>query len=74
MTTAEECQSRLHAAGWSTGERAIAVAKGVQYVVDGVNGENAVRATAPTSADAWVQAVEQARALGMLCGGCRFFA
>jgi hypothetical protein len=40
--TAEECQSRLHAAGWSTGERAITTAAGVQYVVDGVNGENAV--------------------------------
>jgi hypothetical protein len=64
--TAEECQGRLHAAGWSTGERAIATTAGVQYVVYGVNGENAIRAVADTSADACRQAVEQARALGML--------
>jgi hypothetical protein len=66
--TAEECQSRLHAAGWSTGERAIATTEAVQYVVDGVNGENAIRAVADTSAGVWLQAVEQARAVGMLRG------
>jgi hypothetical protein len=56
------------------GRRAIATAEGVQHVVDGVNGENAIRAVAATSADAWLQAVEQARALGMPYGGHRFFA
>jgi hypothetical protein len=32
---------------WSTGEQAIATETGVQYVVDGVNGENAIRAVSP---------------------------
>jgi hypothetical protein len=73
MTT-EECQALMHRARWSTGERSIATAAGVRYRVDGTNGENVIRAVAATSADAWPQAVAQARALGMLDCGRRFFA
>jgi hypothetical protein len=64
--TAEERQSLLRWAGLSTGERAIAAMGGFHCLVDGTNGENAVQAVADTSAEAWFQAVEQARALGML--------
>jgi hypothetical protein len=64
--TAEQCQSLLHRAGWSAGEHATATAAGVQHIVDGANSENAIYAVADTSADAWRQAVEQARSLGML--------
>jgi hypothetical protein len=41
-------------------------------LVDGINGENAIRAEAAASAYAWLQAVAQARALGMLDSQCRF--
>jgi hypothetical protein len=64
--TAEACQALLDRAGWTTGERAIATVVGVRYLVDGTNGENTIRAEATTSADAWLQAVEQATSLGML--------
>jgi hypothetical protein len=63
VTNAEHCQSLLQAAGWSTGERAITTVVGVQYVVDGVNGEKVIRAVAATSAGAWLQA---ARLTGMV--------
>jgi hypothetical protein len=64
--TAEECQALMHRVGGSTGERAVATAAGVRYRVDGANGENAIQAVAARSADAWLQAVEQAASLGML--------
>jgi hypothetical protein len=64
----------LHRAGWTTGERAIATRACIRYLVDGTNGENAIRAEAAASADAWLQAMAQAGALAMLDGGCRFFA
>jgi hypothetical protein len=72
--TAEACQALLHRAGWTTGERAIATAPGGRYLVDGINGENAIRTEAAASADAWLQAVPQAQALGILDGWCGFFA
>lgn len=52
--TPEQCQRLLHAAGWTTGERSIATASGVRYVVDGANGENVVQAVAVTSTIAWL--------------------
>jgi hypothetical protein len=72
--TTYRCHDALHHAGWCTGERAIATWAGVRYFVDGTNGETVTRAKAATSADAWLQAVAQTRALGMLDGECRFFA
>jgi hypothetical protein len=42
------------------------------WLVSGGNGENWIGAGEATQTEAWSQAVEQARALGMLDGGCRF--
>jgi hypothetical protein len=42
--------------------------------VSGTNGENAIEARATAQSEAWLQAVEQVRALAMLYGSRRFFA
>jgi hypothetical protein len=60
MTTADDCAGCLRGAGWSVGE----VATAAGWAVYGSNGENVVSATAPTQAEAWRRAVEQARAVG----------
>jgi hypothetical protein len=66
-STVDDCQGRLHAAGWSAG--GFATAPG--WVVMGANSENAIRATGPTQSEAWRRAVGQARAAGMLGAHCR---
>ena len=58
----EELYDRPHNAGWSVGE----VATTTGWLVTGSNGENVVRAAAPTQAEAWRLAAEQAAAVGML--------
>jgi hypothetical protein len=67
------CHGRLHRAGWSVGEVRIATATGPARLVSGSNGENRIDARGATQGEAWSQAVAQARALGMLDGGRRFF-
>jgi hypothetical protein len=42
--------------------------------VSGTNGENRIEARAATQGEAWLQAVEQGRTLGMPDGGRRLFA
>ena len=62
-----EALDRLHRAGWSIGDVAYHDgAGGLVWLVSGSNGENLIRAEGATRDEAWDQAVEQARALGML--------
>jgi hypothetical protein len=58
----DESLARLHRAGWSAGEAAF----GSRWLVTGRNGENVIRAEAPTQAEAWHAACLQAKAVGML--------
>jgi hypothetical protein len=59
--TVDASRTRLQAAGWSIGETATAGG----WLVSGVNGENAIKETGKTQAEAWHRAVEQAEAVGM---------
>lgn len=52
---------RLKAAGWTVGD----VCHGSRWIVTGNNGENIIRASADSQADAWRIAFEQAEAVGM---------
>jgi hypothetical protein len=58
----DDCRDRLHRAGWSVGE----VAGAARWLINGANGENALRAEGKTQAEAWHRACEQAAAVGML--------
>jgi hypothetical protein len=60
-TTVDECHPRLAAAGWSVGD----VATSDTWLVTGTNGENVVRAVAPSQAGAWRLTCEQAAVVGM---------
>ena len=62
----DRCQHQLHRAGWSLGEASFVGAAGPVWVVCGTNGENVIKATGTTSTEAWLQAVGQARSMGML--------
>jgi hypothetical protein len=70
MTTAppvDECCDRLRRAGWSFGWCSVAGPGGAErFLVDGTNGENALRTWAATLAEALRLACGQARAVGML--------
>jgi hypothetical protein len=66
MTTVDHCHERLYRAGWSVGDARIIPRHGPAWWVTGTNGENAIEARAAMQGEAWLQAVEQARALGML--------
>lgn len=57
----DECFARLHAAGWSIGDYATATG----WTVTGANGENVIEAHGRTQGEAWLRAVEHARAVGM---------
>jgi hypothetical protein len=54
--TPDEALDRLHRAGWSVGD----VVAGSPLIVTDANGENWIRATGATSAEAWRRAGEQA--------------
>ena len=63
----DECCDRLRRAGWSFGWCSVArPGEGESWLVDGHNGENALRAVAPTLGEALRLACGQARAGGML--------
>jgi hypothetical protein len=62
----DEAHAALAAAGWSLGEFAVSTSAGIRFIVEGVNGENVIRAEAPTLAEAFHFAAQQAGALGML--------
>jgi hypothetical protein len=68
MTTVDRCHDALHRAGWSVGDARIITAAGPAWWVSGTNGENRIEASAATQSGAWLQAAEQARAVGMLRG------
>jgi hypothetical protein len=62
-TEVDECCDRLRRAGWSFGWCSVAgPGGGERFLVDGTNGENALRACGPTLAEA----LRQASAVGML--------
>ena len=66
-TAVYECCDRLRSSGWSFGWCSVeAPGGGERFLVDGTNGENALRAEAPTLAEALRLACTQARAVGML--------
>jgi hypothetical protein len=64
---AEDSLHRLRRSGWSCGQAAFTSPAGqVVWQVDGRNGENRIRVTGSTPAEAWHRAVEAAAACGML--------
>jgi hypothetical protein len=66
-TVVDECCDRLRRAGWSFGWCSVgAPGEGERVLVDGTNGENALRAEGPALAEALRLACGQARAVGML--------
>jgi len=66
-----DAKGKLHHAGWSIGSTAYRTAAcGLEWAVEGWNGENIVRADGRTEAEAWRAAFGQAQGLGML-GGAR---
>ena len=58
----DESCDRLRRAGWSFGH----VGTATTWLVSGSNGENAISATGRTLAEAYWNACQQARAVGML--------
>jgi hypothetical protein len=62
----DESFARLHRAGWSVGEVRMLTVEGPRWSVTGHNGENAIDAHAPSQAEAWHRACEQAEGAGML--------
>jgi hypothetical protein len=58
----DKSADRLHRSGWSMGELLTAAG----WLVTGLNGENLIEARADTQSEAWQNACEQARAVGML--------
>jgi hypothetical protein len=56
----------LHTAGWSVGDARITMPHGLVWLVTCTRGQHMVQTTAPTQAEAWQLAVDQAEALGML--------
>jgi hypothetical protein len=66
----EDCCDRLRRAGWPFGWYSVeASGGGERILVDGTNGENAIRAEGPTLAEALRLACGQARAVGMQAAG-----
>jgi hypothetical protein len=64
--TSDLAHHLLHGAAWSTGDYTTVNLAGVRHHVEGANGENVIRASAGTAAEAWRLALEQARWPGML--------
>jgi hypothetical protein len=69
-TAVDECCDRLRRSGWSFGWCSVARPGGAErWLVDGHNGENALRAEGELLADMLRVACGQARAVGMLAAG-----
>ena len=67
-----EAIERLHRSGWSIGSVAFHNgAGGLLWLVTGSNGENLIRAEGVTEPEAWLDAIEQARGVGMLSHSTR---
>ena len=65
MDTVGEMRAFLTSAGWAVSESHVEHTTGPEWVVMGANGSHAIEARAGTQLDAWLVAVEQARALGL---------
>jgi hypothetical protein len=66
MDTVKHCRALLERSGWRLDVFSTVVADAVQWRVIANNGNERIVAYADTRADAWLKAVEQAKALGML--------
>ena len=66
LLIANHCLDLLHRAGWSDSEASFLGNSGQVWLVSGTNGEEVIEAQGRSSAEAWLRAVQQARALGML--------
>jgi hypothetical protein len=65
----EDALGQLHRVGWSIGSTAFhSTGGGLVWLVSGLNGENLIRAEGATETEAWVEAVGQARAVGIPAG------
>jgi hypothetical protein len=60
--------ARLLRSGWTVCDMAFLIGGRFVWMVSGSNGKKQIRAEGATKAEAWWQAVEQARAVGMLRG------
>jgi hypothetical protein len=65
MDTVGDFRTFLTDAGWAVSESHCETSMGPQWTVLGANGSHVIEARGPTQLDAWMEAVEQARALGM---------
>jgi hypothetical protein len=66
MDTVGDCRDALTEAGWAVSEAHAETATGEEWRVLGANGGSVIEARGPTQLDAWLQAVEQARELGLI--------
>jgi hypothetical protein len=66
MDTVKLCRSLLERSGWRLDVFSTMVAGVVQWRVIANNGNKRIVAYADTRPDAWLKAVEQAKALGLL--------
>ena len=62
----DECCERLREAGWSVSDVLVTTADGPAWIVTGSHGLRFVRAIGETQVEAWLQALEQAEAAGVL--------
>ena len=69
MDTILDCQELLRQAGWAVSQSHTDSGGSVEWLVLGANGANVIEARAAAQTEAWFEAVEQARALGMLGSG-----
>jgi hypothetical protein len=69
MNPVDRCHDRLHCCSWSVGDsRVIHAGRGPVWLVTCTHGQHVIQTSAPTQAEAWQSAVEQAQSLGMLRG------
>jgi hypothetical protein len=65
MDTVGDFREFLTSAGWAVSEAHLEHATGPEWTVIGSNGPHVIEARASTRLEAWMGAVEQARAQGM---------
>jgi hypothetical protein len=65
MDTVGDCRNVLDQAGWAVSESHSSADTSPEWLVVGANGPHIIEARGATQLDAWLEAVEQARALGL---------
>jgi hypothetical protein len=60
------CYERLRQTGWVVSDVFVKTADGPAWIVTGSDGVNTLRAIGQTQAEAWLQALEQAEAAGVI--------